>query len=192
MELILKGKDCGFTFSASHLLPGHYKCSRMHGHNYVLDLEIYNNSNNLKNGIMYDFVIIKKIIREFLEEYDHKLLLPAYSTTMIINENDIPELGSEYLRITYEITEIGELDEQTGIPIYDKDSGNLIRFVNKNYIIPKMDTVILPIYYTTAEELVWYFRKKIFEILSKKFDKQIFLPDLTVTLYEDDGQGVKF
>ncbi|MCK4717968.1 MAG: 6-carboxytetrahydropterin synthase, partial [Thermoplasmata archaeon] len=32
--LELNGWDTGITFSASHFIPGHKKCGRLHGHGY--------------------------------------------------------------------------------------------------------------------------------------------------------------
>jgi 6-pyruvoyltetrahydropterin/6-carboxytetrahydropterin synthase len=175
-RLLLKGKDVGFKFSAAHLLPGHFKCSRMHGHNYVLDVEI--ESNSLTNGMILDFIEVKKVIRELLEEYDHKLLLPGRSNNMVIEDDE------RYVKVTYNL-DPESLDEQTGITIYPNEA-NPTDFDNKEYKIPIMDVKIIPeIDFTTAEELVRHFRYK---ILEKFKDRNI--ENIYVTLYEDEGQGV--
>lgn len=174
MRMILEGKDCGFAWSASHLLPGHYKCSRMHGHNYVMNIEI--ESDTLKNGMIIDFVKIKKKVREFIEKYDHRLLLPEKpNNQMIANEGD-------FIRIKYNIKE-DEMDEQTAI--IDRDTK---RFKQKEYLIPKMDVFIVPdVSVITAETLSLHFKEEIKKLLSMDDSKYNFY----VTIFEDAGQGVR-
>ena len=175
--LILRGQDCGFTWSASHLLPGHFKCSRMHGHNYVLDLEI--ESENLEHGMIIDFVEIKKKIRELVEVYDHRLMLPymavisnsnySESTNMIIKRTPNSEFGNT-IWITY-----SGLDDK-----------------EKNYVIPWSDTVLIDdIDYVTAENLAIHFRKKVTEILNTISTTEQ-SGSVHVTIYEDAGQGARY
>lgn len=157
MELILKGKDCGFSWSAAHLLPGHFKCSRMHGHNYVMDLQM--ESDELKNGMIMDFVEVKKTVREMIELYDHKLMLP-----------DMLMLPNSHLMKV----DIGEF---VTIKFTDNDKV-------KVYSIPEEDVVIIDINsnFMTAENLALYFSKKLTRLLGR---------EVCVTVWEDNGQGVK-
>ena len=59
-----------FEFSAAHMLPGHEKCGRLHGHNYRGIVTI---SGPLADGMVFDFNLISMVI----EQYDHVVLLPA-------------------------------------------------------------------------------------------------------------------
>ena len=62
-------------FSAGHRLPGHEKCSRLHGHNYKVKIVITYNYERLiegANGFIVDFGDIKKIIND---KFDHKFLI---------------------------------------------------------------------------------------------------------------------
>ena len=177
MELILRGEDCGFTWSAAHLLPGHFKCSNMHGHNYVLDLEIA--SENLNHGMIVDFVVIKKKLRELIEDYDHKLMLPyqaVVSSTKFSKSCEMeikrlptdPEFGN-VLKITY----FGLENEK------------------KSYIIPYSDiTFIDEVDFITAENLAKHFKKKVLEILSR-ISTINQGGSVHVTIYEDSGQGAR-
>jgi 6-pyruvoyltetrahydropterin/6-carboxytetrahydropterin synthase len=61
-------------FSAAHFIPYHAKCRRLHGHDYAIDIKIFG---ELKNGMITDFVTVKKEMRELLEQIDHKLILPS-------------------------------------------------------------------------------------------------------------------
>lgn len=63
-----------FTFDAAHFLTAyHGKCERMHGHTYKLRVTFKGNVQ--KNGLVVDFVLIKKIVqKQILEKLDHALL----------------------------------------------------------------------------------------------------------------------
>jgi len=59
-----------FFESAHRLVDYEEDCKRIHGHNWVVDIEINSNKLN-KTGFIVDFKDIKAIIKEL----DHKLLL---------------------------------------------------------------------------------------------------------------------
>ncbi len=167
-KLILEGKDCGFTWSASHLLPGHYKCSRMHGHNYVMNIEI--SSEDLVNGMIVDFVEIKKEVRRMIEIYDHRLMLPEEA--LIHNKTSMEVEG---INNFYEIKYQGMNDTE------------------KVYTIPHEDVVFLPLNVITAENLAKYFAieiRKIVKGLMKANDSTF--TSIEVTIFEDSGQGASY
>jgi 6-pyruvoyltetrahydropterin/6-carboxytetrahydropterin synthase len=173
MKLILKGENCGFTWSASHLLPGHFKCSRMHGHNYVMDVEIETGDLvNLKDGMIVDFVRIKKFIRDMIEEYDHRLMLPtnAFQET---NFSNMRIFKSRFDRLaSFKIIYRGIKDE------------------NKIYSIPDSDVVFIDgVDFITAEELSRYFKRKVMQMFSD-IESHVLYKSIYVTIYEDNGQGV--
>ena len=62
------------SFSAAHFLREYRgKCERIHGHNYLVEVEI--EGENLDEiGILLDFNEGKKMLRGILEELDHSLL----------------------------------------------------------------------------------------------------------------------
>lgn len=63
---------CEFSFSAAHKLKNHEKCGVLHGHNYRV--EVFVIGDKLKNGMLIDFHILKKITDKVKEKYDHKYL----------------------------------------------------------------------------------------------------------------------
>ena len=71
MGWILKIID---TFSAAHFLKN-YKgaCENLHGHNWKVELEVKGSKLD-QTGLLIDFKELKKILKEILEELDHKLL----------------------------------------------------------------------------------------------------------------------
>lgn len=61
------------TFSAAHYIPGHEKCSGIHGHTYFvrnLEIEVADIG---ESGMSIDFGIIKTY---FKEQWDHKFIIP--------------------------------------------------------------------------------------------------------------------
>jgi len=73
MMLEIDGWKVGLRFSASHFIPSHHKCSRLHGHDYGVRIRIYGDA---KDCILYDFVALKKYVREICEELDHRVIIP--------------------------------------------------------------------------------------------------------------------
>jgi|Deesub1362A_J573_1020465.scaffolds.fasta_scaffold00351_27 6-pyruvoyltetrahydropterin/6-carboxytetrahydropterin synthase len=59
------------TFSSAHFIPGHWKCGKVHGHNFRVEVEV---EGELKDGMVMDFYDLKKMLKEVLDEYDHRLL----------------------------------------------------------------------------------------------------------------------
>lgn len=66
------GKE--FTFDSAHFLPQYYgKCERLHGHTYRLRVTVEGRVG--ENGLVIDFVILKKIVKEqVLDKLDHQNL----------------------------------------------------------------------------------------------------------------------
>ena len=61
-----------FTFDAAHFLTKyHGKCEHLHGHTYKLRVTVEGKVQ--ANGLVIDFVILKKIVKEqILNKYDHR------------------------------------------------------------------------------------------------------------------------
>lgn len=53
----------------AHFLPGHEKCGRLHGHTYTVDVII---EGEKKQGMILDFADFKSVVKEILNEYDHR------------------------------------------------------------------------------------------------------------------------
>ena len=82
MILEIDGENSGIRFSASHFIPRHEKCSRLHGHTYILRLRLEGDIG--KDGMVMDFVSLKKELRRFVDELDHRTLLPGKSDEVIL------------------------------------------------------------------------------------------------------------
>lgn len=70
-----------FTFDMAHALYGYDgPCKNIHGHTYHLFVTIkgkaIQDSDNPKNGMVLDFSVLKKVIKDLiLKEFDHALVL---------------------------------------------------------------------------------------------------------------------
>lgn len=86
MILEIDGTYAGIKFSACHFIPGEGKCSRLHGHSYVVRVRIEGDAGT--DGKVMDFVGLKKKLRELADVYDHRVLLPGRSDDVILTVGD--------------------------------------------------------------------------------------------------------
>ena len=86
MQLEIDGEYSGIRFSACHFIPMHDKCSRLHGHSYVVRLRLDGEIGD--NGMLMDFVVLKKELRSMMSSMDHRTLLPGKSKEVKISEKD--------------------------------------------------------------------------------------------------------
>ena len=86
MILEIDGDYSGIKFSACHFIPRHEKCSRLHGHSYILRLRLEGDIGD--NGMVMDFVSLKKELRSYAAEFDHRTLLPGRSELVTLTETD--------------------------------------------------------------------------------------------------------
>ncbi|MBK5114188.1 MAG: 6-pyruvoyl tetrahydropterin synthase family protein [Candidatus Heimdallarchaeota archaeon] len=68
--------ELSFKFAAAHFVLGETGCERLHGHNYLVEVQIYGEQDEAKN-LVIDFLELKPFVRKFVEELDHKILLPT-------------------------------------------------------------------------------------------------------------------
>lgn len=77
-------------FCAAHFLQDYKgKCNRLHGHNYkvIAHITFKDNSNN---GMCVDFKKLKSVLKNVVDEMDHKTLIPEIiSKCNIITQNII-------------------------------------------------------------------------------------------------------
>ena len=97
--LEIDGGYGGIRFSACHFIPRHEKCSRLHGHSYIIRLRLEGEIG--PEGMIMDFVVLKKKLKEMIDEFDHAVLLPAASDILNIREEGenimVECLGKNYM-----------------------------------------------------------------------------------------------
>lgn len=61
--------------SAGHALRNYEgKCERMHGHNFAVELTVEGDRLTEDTEIVLDFKVIKRTLKDILEELDHRIL----------------------------------------------------------------------------------------------------------------------
>lgn len=99
MILEIDGGYSGIRFSACHFIPRHEKCSRLHGHSYIVRLRLEGDIG--AEGMIMDFVVLKKELKSIIEELDHKTLMPTRSedVKLTIDENSVEAVscGKRYV-----------------------------------------------------------------------------------------------
>jgi len=97
MRLEINGWSSKITFSATHIIPGHYKCGRLHGHDYAINATIFGSIG--PDGVILDFISVKEFLRKIAGELDHKVLIPMRDTGIKREGSSIhySMKGKEYL-----------------------------------------------------------------------------------------------
>jgi 6-pyruvoyltetrahydropterin/6-carboxytetrahydropterin synthase len=67
----------GLTFSSAHLIAGHEKCECLHGHNWRVSVTVEGEIE--ENGMVMDFLELRKVVAEECSRLDHRVLLPEKS-----------------------------------------------------------------------------------------------------------------
>jgi 6-pyruvoyltetrahydropterin/6-carboxytetrahydropterin synthase len=91
------------TFDAATSLPGHDRCEALHGHTYRVELMV---AGEPKEGVLSDFRLVRKALRELLKDYDHQDLslkfdYPSCETIALNLGRDLAKKveGFEMLRV---------------------------------------------------------------------------------------------
>ncbi|MGM0510961.1 MAG: 6-pyruvoyl trahydropterin synthase family protein [Thermoplasmatota archaeon] len=87
IRLELNGWDAHIGFSASHILAGHEKCGRIHGHNYAIHARIEGTEN--PDGVVYDFLPLKRELRRIADTFDHRFLLASGMKGLTVKEEEV-------------------------------------------------------------------------------------------------------
>lgn len=109
MILEIDGAHSGIRFSACHFIPRHEKCSRLHGHGYIVRLRLDGEIG--QDGTVMDFVVLKKKLKSMIDEFDHRVLLPTLSDLVKITEaGDSVEVSSCGKRYVFPKVDVVFLD----------------------------------------------------------------------------------
>ena len=73
-------------FSASHVIVSDQYEEGLHGHNYLVEIEIEGNVNT--EGLLIDFIFLEKLLSQALSNWDHYVLLPSKNNQMKFSENE--------------------------------------------------------------------------------------------------------
>ena len=84
------------VFASAHFITfaGH-RCEGLHGHNYRVRVTI-DGALDEESWFVFDFVVLKKIMRRLCDEIDHKVLLPLENPKIQLSE------AGDSLHVAYE------------------------------------------------------------------------------------------
>ena len=76
------------VFSSAHFITfaGH-RCEALHGHNYRARATVEGELDQ-ETWFVFDFVVLKRLMKELCDEIDHKVLLPTESAKIQVTEED--------------------------------------------------------------------------------------------------------
>ena len=87
MKVNLDGIHTNLRFSAAHMVIGHESCGKIHGHSYIVDVEVEGERSG-KFGFVIDFKVLKSITRKICKTLDHRVLIPVESPDLEITYED--------------------------------------------------------------------------------------------------------
>jgi len=84
------------VFASAHFITfaGH-RCEGLHGHNYRVRVTV-DGALDEESWFVFDFVVLKKIMRRLCDEIDHKVLLPLENPKIQLTEE------GESVKVAYE------------------------------------------------------------------------------------------
>ena len=96
------------SFDAAHYTKGaEGKCMNLHGHTFKVSVEVEGEVNP-ETGFVIDFTVLKKLVKNIIEDYDHKIVIPKkdLNETFIkgrfrgeVKILDYPEASTEYIAL---------------------------------------------------------------------------------------------
>jgi 6-pyruvoyltetrahydropterin/6-carboxytetrahydropterin synthase len=84
MKLRISGDK--LTIAAAHMLVKHDKCARIHGHNYLIEIEVEGELD--ENDMVIDFGLFKSNVITILKKFDHRILVPIESNDLQIETEE--------------------------------------------------------------------------------------------------------
>jgi len=118
----------GLTFDAATFTMGEQgKCQNLHGHTYTVDVEVEGEINK-ETGMVMDFLVLKRIVKNIIEEYDHVVIIPReYEGSVelkgpfrsVIKYIDKPHDTAEYLALDIAEKLFEALKTKVRVTIYE-------------------------------------------------------------------------
>jgi 6-pyruvoyl tetrahydropterin synthase/QueD family protein len=73
-------------FGAAHFITMGGKCERLHGHNYAVSVTL--EGALTRDDYVFDFVVLKEIVRRITDALDHRYLLPLRNEHLSMRESE--------------------------------------------------------------------------------------------------------
>ncbi len=129
IKIFIDGSKLNIGFSACHFIVDHFKCSKLHGHNYIVSVSIYGEKTDEKMGFVFDFLEAKKIIKNIISEFDHKILIPKKSKYIkIVDLGDEIEVKASKKRYIFPKEDVELID------IESLSAEHLAKFIAEKFV----------------------------------------------------------
>ncbi|MDR2874256.1 MAG: 6-carboxytetrahydropterin synthase [Methanobrevibacter sp.] len=166
MKIIINGINANLRFSSAHIIPNHDFCGYIHGHSYFVDVEIEGEQSGSFDFVV-DFKDVKDSVAKICEKLDHRLLIPIFNKEI----------------------KFKSIDESIDLDFFKNKEYIEFKIQEKEYKIPKTDTLLLPLKHSSAEELAKYFTEHLSnDIISKGWN----VSSISTGVNEGIGQGAFF
>ncbi|MCL6002857.1 MAG: 6-carboxytetrahydropterin synthase [Thermoplasmatales archaeon] len=127
MEIFIDGNYSNIRFSAAHFIPGEWKCSRIHGHDYSISVRITGSMEG--KTYLLDFSKAKSNLKEIADYLDHRVLIPEKRKGIRITRKE----GNLTVRLqgkTYSFPE----EETRVVPIKDTTAECLSEYILEKFV----------------------------------------------------------
>ena len=179
----IRGEE--FKFCCAHFVAYKGFRERLHGHNYTVEVEMAGPMSS-DDGYVIDFGDVKKGIRKICKSLNERILIPIESDNLDIRITQWPASSDDESRL---IT----CSQSTGDEEVIENEGQVeVRFEKSAFFsFPKSDCALLPIKFSTAENLSAYIAKQLEETLRLEIaHRQI--ESLTVRVFERPTQAASY
>ncbi len=96
-------------FSAAHFITFEGECEPLHGHNYGVRVEAAGELTS--DSYVFDFVVLKNIVRALCKDWDHRFLLPLHNPRLQVTERD------DVWELTYDVDTRYVLPKSSVVPL---------------------------------------------------------------------------
>ena len=116
-------------FSACHLIPGHPKCGRLHGHTYAVNVRAHGRRTG---EFIIDFELLKEMIAQICSRFDHHIMIAENDPRLHItknNDNAVINIGEKTYQLPIEDIVFIPIDSTSAESLCVYVAGELARMI---------------------------------------------------------------
>lgn len=181
-SVTIRGEE--FKFSCAHFVSHKTFRERLHGHNYTVEAEVSGSMCD-EDGYVIDFGILKAGIRSICKSWNEKILVPAESPCMEVKVVDLAGNGGVTGPV-FTACGSGDIDISSASSMQVE-----IRCLSSFFSFPRDDCELLPIRFSTAEELSKLFAVQLSESMRTEFRTRG-ISSVTVRVFERPTQCASY
>ncbi len=178
----IRGEE--FKFCCAHFVAYKGFRERLHGHNYTVEVEM-GGPMNPQDGYVIDFGDVKRGIRQICKSLNERILIPLDSDTLDLrfiettgyDASKLITCSQAYIEEEETIQDEGQVEVRFGKSVF--------------FSFPRSDCALLPIKFSTAENLSAYITHKLEETLRLDIANRN-IESLTVRVYERPTQAASY